>query len=68
MISGGDDEVSVLTSSTRDEDDFREIDDADALFDLPTHLLDLIDIVDPLFEGDNDEKRRAHVLLQVRRH
>jgi len=65
VISGGEDEeVSVLTSSTRDEDDFRDLDDADALFDLPTHLLDLIDIVDPLFEGDSTDKGRAYALLE----
>ena len=57
--------MSVLTSSTRDEEDFRDLDDADALFDLPTHLLDLVDIVDPLFEGDSQEKGRAYILLEV---
>ena len=57
-------EFSAITSSTRDEEDFRDI-DADPLFDLPTQLLDLIDIVDPLFEGTSEDKRRAYTLLKV---
>ena len=64
MISGEEEEVSVLTSSTRDEEDFRDI-EADALFDLPPQLLDLIDAVDPLFDGDSNDKAKAHDLLQV---
>jgi len=50
-----------LRSASRSTNGFES---TDALFDLPPQLLDLIDAVDPLFDGDSNDKAKAHDLLQ----
>jgi len=59
-VSSTAEELSVMNSSTR-EDDFKSVNNID---ELPRPLKDIIDEVDQLFEGTSNQRSKAYVLLK----